>query len=127
MDEEGKVVDYSPSPPAVSKSAAASVALALLGVQVLWLYPAVFGLWVLLCNNGLILNPAANFAGASVTVAPSLVGFALAIRVLLRRRDVEKGDVALALCATIGALGFIVFVFVATAYDLLYPGPYPCG
>jgi hypothetical protein len=45
MIEDAEVVDYAQPPPA-SGSAAPFVALVLVGVQVVWLYPGVLAGWV---------------------------------------------------------------------------------
>jgi hypothetical protein len=122
MSEDRIAIGYEAVPPAARLSAG-RVSLILVGVQALWFFPAALGLWVLLCDHGLIDSPAANFAGAAVVVTPSLAAIALAAPVLVRSRREKTGTAGLAVGTIIAALCFIVYVLAAAVHDLRQPGP----
>ena len=105
---------------------AGRVSAGLLCLQLLWFYPAVFGVWVLLCSNQLIRDPVANLAGAAAVVAPSLLAAPLALRDVLSARRTGRGRFGPAIAPLTFAAAFILFVFAATVYEWLYPEPYPC-
>jgi hypothetical protein len=119
------VIDYERRT-ATSRRPFVPAALWLVGVQFLWFIPVVFGLWVVLCNNGLIQNPVVEVAAAVAVVLPSLAALLLGAVVVARRRREEPGRVALAAGAMIGAAGWVIYVAAMAAHELLHPSPFPC-
>jgi hypothetical protein len=118
-------IEYArPTPP--PRRPSGLVSLSLVGFQFVWVWPAAFGAWVLLCDAGMIRHAAANVAGAAFVVAPSLAAVALGSRVAWRRRR-ERAQLGFAMGGILGGLAWIGYVAAAVVQELLHPSPFPCG
>ena len=124
MSEERNVVRYAP-PASAERSPRVGYVYLLLGLQLLWSWPAAFAWMAVTCEYALVQNLAANLACATVVVAPSLAAVALAAFVV--RRDPRPNPREYVALLIPGALALVIVVgtYYSTVSEWLHPGPFP--